>query len=131
MGYSPLRIEVLRDANDATVLVSGSRLTAPVDQDVILDISQLRGEPKALKLTDVTFAIEKGLCLYLWWDDGKGDTLILPLNEGQGKLDFESFGGLQNPRRDNWTGHVELSSSQPKGVEKNFTLVLGFAKVRE
>jgi len=126
-----LRIDLQRDANDITLVITGAGLQKSLSHTKILDIAKLSGEPVAVKLTSINFAVEKGLVLLLWWDDGEKDTLICPVIEGQGKVDLEAFGGLHNPRKADWTGHVELSTKQEEGEDRNFMLALGFAKVRE
>ena len=131
MAKGELAVSIGRDSNDVGVVITGTGLEEPLPHIQILDITKLTGDPKALRLTGLTFAVEKGLALFLWWDDGKKDTLILPVVEGQGRLDLESIGGLHNPRRDAWTGHVELSTKHTSEGEKNFMLALSFAKVRD
>ena len=129
-----MRQKFLRNADDIYVEVSASGLLIPLPRTTILDLDSKEltpPRPLAVRLTEVFFAVEKGLTILLWWDEGEDKaSLILPIVEGQGRLDFNSFGGLHNPKNEGFTGHVQLSTKQAKGVEMNFTLVLGFAKLR-
>jgi len=93
--------------------------------ETILTMGSLMGQPKALRLTDVIYVVEGGTKVYLWWDDDAGDTLILPL-EGRGRLDLSPFSGIPNPRKEGFTGHVQVSSSG----HGSFVLCLEFAKLQ-
>jgi hypothetical protein len=127
-----VRTRILRDLNDVYLQVVGEGLHTPFSFTQILDISTLQGAPPAVRLTDLWFSVEKGLAVFLWWEEGEDDgSLLLPIAEGQGRLDFSGFGGLHNPRNEGWTGHVGISTKQAAGDDKNFVLVLGFAKLRE
>jgi hypothetical protein len=94
--------------------------------ETFLTMRELKEQPAALRLTDVIYAVESGAKVFLWWDDDAGDTLILPL-EGRGRLDLSPFGGIPNPRKEGFTGHVQVSSS---GLGA-FILCLEFAKLKD
>ena len=54
-----LRIDLQRDANDITLVITGVGLQKSLSHTKILDIAKLSGEPIAVKLTSINFAVEK------------------------------------------------------------------------
>ncbi len=118
-----IRTRVTRDANEVVVLVSASNHPAISEAETFLTTKGLRDQPAALKLVDVVYSLEEGMTLFLWWDDEKGDTLILPL-EGRGRLDLAQFDGIHNPRNAGWTGHVQRTTVPKTPGWKSFFLGL-------
>ncbi len=117
-------VTIPRDgAAEVQVIVTSTEEVSPAR--TILDLGKLFGAPTAVRLTDVIYAVEGGAKVWLWWDDNAGDTLILPL-EGRGRLDLSPFNGIPNPRREGFTGHVQVSSAGPG----SFVLCLEFAKLQ-
>lgn len=123
-----MRRTLPRDANDVQLHLVESD-SDEIEPTTVLDLKELKGDPVALKLSSVVFAIEGGCTVYLWWDDEMGDTLLLPL-EGRGALNFDPYGGLENPRHEGWTGCVQLSTHHTTPGRKSFFLGLEFAKLR-
>lgn len=122
-------VTIPRDGTEVQVHIHSSS-ESELAPWTFLDIGELTGGPTSLRLIDCVFALEGDMTVYLWWDDAAGDTLILPL-EGRGRLDLSPIGGIQNPRNEGWTGHVQLTTAHKSpGTLKSFFLGLEFAKVR-
>ena len=117
-----LSTHLLRDALEVQVQITGA---GEQSATCVLAVSDLKDTPAALRLTDVVYSVEGGQKVSLWWEDDSGESLILPL-EGRGFLDLDKVGGIHNPRRAGWTGHV-LLSAQGEGL---FFVGLQFTKVR-
>jgi len=124
-----LQISRPRDNAEVQVHVASAEGGPYSEAGTILRLEDLTGDPKALRLIDVIYSIESGCKVFLWWDDAKGDTLLLPL-EGRGRLDLTPLGGISNPRNEGWTGHVQLSTLHETPGGKSFFLALEFAKLR-
>src|SRR5437867_8938591 len=103
------QIRITRDAAEVVVQITASDADEVTKALTILRTTELSGQPAALRLLDVIHACEKDLVVSLWWEGGKGDALILPL-EGRGRLDLAPLGGIHNPRHEGWIGHVRLTT---------------------
>lgn len=118
---------VIHDGHkNAVVLVTGIIEDSIVARQPIFKLSDLQHDPKSVKIDAVTFSIQGKLTCLLWWSD-KESSLIVPL-EGRGKLDFEPYEGLQNPRKEEWNGGIDLSTMGQEGPKQHFTIILDLTK---
>lgn len=123
----PVSSRVVHDGmKNAVVLVTGV-ITSDVKMMDILKLTDFQHQPKAVKIDDVVYSIQGKLTCLLWWKDKSGDSLMFPL-EGRGKLDFSPYEGLQNPRREEWDGGIQLSTVGFTGPKQHFMIMLNLTK---
>jgi len=119
---------LLRDSTDVLLQLWGGLEEGEELNEIVLEPSKLK-EVSSLRLTDVTYSIQSGLTVLLFWEGESDHTLMLPL-EGRGRLDYSWCSGLRDPQDDGWTGNVLFKTVSTGQGAKHFSLVLEFAKCR-
>ncbi len=117
---------VVHDGPRNTLLsVTGVLDTSDYAVADITTISSLNPVPTLIRVDRIQYSVEDGLSCLLWWH-ATTDGLILPL-EGRGKMEFDWFGGYNNPMAAGYTGNIRLSTAGWSTV-KHFALVIEFVK---
>ena len=125
MANSVVTTVVHDGPRNVLVEITGVLDTADYSVADITTISTLNPVPLLLRIDTISFSIEDGLTCLLWWHDNS-PTLILPL-AGRSKLDYNWFGGRNNPKNTGYTGNIELSTAGWSGV-KHFSILLDLIK---
>jgi len=118
-------IQIMEDGPVHTVLkLSGNANTADFTYATLVDPA-LRSsvDPTGsnwklagwYRVDKVTFNIEDGITVNLYWDDTSQTTVIEQL-AGRGKAEYRPVGGLQNPKNTGWTGKISWSTSSETGT---------------
>lgn len=110
-----ITVTKILDGNKNTVLVVSGSIKSEEDSTFdLIEEGQLLGNPKSLRLDSAAFLIEAGLKFIITY---KNEPYFLPF-EGKGKLELDSFGGLQ--------GHELLGTLVGTG---RFFIVLDISKI--
>jgi len=121
-------VTIPRDQAETQVHVT-STFEEEMEPTLILDPRALRNSPTALRLTDVLFALEGEMTLFLWFEGKEDHALLLPL-EGRGRLDLSTMGGIFDHRREESTGRILLSTRHNTGGRgRSFFLALEFSRI--
>lgn len=131
MVSSDFQISIPADGKNAVVQVTG--FLKSEEPFKILDLSQLKGQPKAIRLDSITFLIEEKAGIKLWWEDSTpGEMqLIFPL-ESRGFFDFGKSHPIHSPRdclSIYASGfNLEWKNGDYKNAVKSFFLMLDMEK---
>lgn len=117
---------------DLDVILSGTVLGGEQIDEIVFDPAVPEGAAcTTARMMGATYSMQPGVEALLYWEGGNDDhDLICPI-DGRGFLDFSTFGGLMNPRREGWTGKILLRVTCDREESlRHFSLALHLTKQR-
>ncbi len=123
-----LATQILVDgARNAVVKITGVLDTSDVSMVAVVDPADFVPVPTGFILDKVTYAVEQGLAVRLWWD-ASTDILIHTFTQSEGAK-FKKFGGLYNNSGAGKSGKINLDTEGWASMAiYNFTLTLEMIK---
>lgn len=112
--------------NDRNLVMKFTNLSDGTGEAAVtkVDVSALNGAPSRVSIQRVHYTVS-GMVVTLLWD-ATSDVRILEL-QGDGCLDFTSFGGLPNNGGDGVTGDIQLTTTGHTSGD-SYSLILEMRK---
>ena len=112
-------------ARNAVVKVTGVLDTSDVSMVAVVTPSDFTPTPTAFRIDRVTYSVEQGLAVRLWWD-ASTDLLIHSFTQSETGC-WEGFGGLINNAGTGVTGDINLTTTGHTSGD-NYTIILEMVK---
>ena len=115
-------------ARNAVVKVTGILDTSDVSMVAVVTPADFTPLPTGFRIDRVTYAVEQGLAVRLWWD-ASTDLLIHTFTQSETGC-WEFFGGLTNNAGTGVTGKINLDTEGWASMAiYNFTLTIEMSKI--
>jgi hypothetical protein len=124
-----LATQILVDgARNAVVKITGVVDTADITATDVVDPASFTPTPTRLRIDKITYSVEGGLAVRLWWD-ASSDVLIASLTDSS-EIGARDYGGLINNAGSGITGKIQLTTEGwAGGAVYSFTVVLEMVKM--